>query len=211
MLAIATVGISPAAHANLIANGDFETGTASPWELDGFVHVVGAHSIYGGTDFWFGGGSPAQNGDFAIAFNAGDTQPPNGTVSQSFATVAGLSYRVQYDFGVTDTQIEPVTTHQISASVLGAGDVVLASQTAIDHGPPMPLTTFSFLFTANSNLSTLLFADFAGNPTVSRDGILDNISVTSAIPEPQTYLLVLAGLVLLGFRARRAGWKPARY
>lgn len=32
---------------------------------------------------------------------------------------------------------------------------------------------------------------------------LDKVSLTSAVPEPETYAMLLAGLALLGFTARR--------
>lgn len=72
-----------------------------------------------------------------------------------------------------------------------------------DSNPEQALTTFSFEFIADGNLATLRFTDFTGNSTVSEDGILDNVSVIAVIPEPGTYALLLAGLGLLGFAARR--------
>ncbi|HQC27816.1 MAG TPA: PEPxxWA-CTERM sorting domain-containing protein [Methylotenera sp.] len=53
---------------------------------------------------------------------------------------------------------------------------------------PTVTNTYSFGFTTNSN-------DNVG-------ALLDNVSVT-AVPEPETYALMLAGLGLIGFSARR--------
>jgi hypothetical protein len=182
------------AHANLIANGDFETGVFSPWVINGNVVLRGP----AGGDFWFGGGSTAQNGRFAVMFNAGNTAP-NGTISQTFATVAGEIYEVEYDYGSTASASQSITT-----SVLGSdGSRLLSSQVAVETNPPQALTTFSFLFTADGNQATLRFTDNPLNPTFNQDGILDNVSVLSLIPEPETYTLMLAGLGLLGLAARR--------
>lgn len=64
-----------------------------------------------------------------------------------------------------------------------------------------PFTQFSLLFTpsADGNYS------FGFLTTTSNDNVgalLDNVSVT-AVPEPETYALMLAGLGLIGFSARR--------
>lgn len=198
ILALSGVLAMGSAHANIIVNGDFETGVFGPWLITGNMFLIGT----AGGDFWFGGGSTAQNGTRAVAFNADDTVP-NGTISQSFATVVGETYAVQYDFGATQN-----ATQQITASVLGTSGA-LYSQLVSDSNPLQALTTFSFAFIADGNLATLRFTDFTGNFTVSEDGILDNVSVLGAIPipEPENYALMLAGLGLLGFtvlRRRRA-------
>src|SRR5687768_7351873 len=108
-LAIWGVMTAGSAQANLIVNGDFETGVPSPWIFNGNVAVTGPASA----DFWFGGGSTAQNDSFATVFNAGDTTP-NGVISQTFDTVGGEIYTVQFDYGASQGG-----TQSIIADILG--------------------------------------------------------------------------------------------
>ena len=51
--------------------------------------------------------------------------------------------------------------------------------------------------------------DFVSGSGSRDEFALDDISVTAAIPEPETYALLLAGLALLGFAARRRKLKGA--
>ena len=62
-------------------------------------------------------------------------------------------------------------------------------------------------FIADSSSVTFQFKDV--NPTTSGYDIgLDNVSVT-AVPEPETYALFIAGLGLMGFVARRRKNDPS--
>lgn len=65
---------------------------------------------------------------------------------------------------------------------------------------PGPGATESFSFMAPTNSFVLSFVDATTSGISS--AIIDNIVLT-AIPEPETYAMVLAGLALLGFTARR--------
>jgi hypothetical protein len=196
VVALAAAFAAPA-HANLIVNGGFETGAANPWVVTGPDNNVVIRGPLGG-DFWFGGGSTAQNGSFAAMFNAGD-RAPVGTISQTFATVPNEVYQVTFDYGATLN-----ATQRITASVLGTAGL-LFSLPVVESNPLRALTTFTFAFVADGGQATLRFVDDPNNFTVSQDGILDNVSVIGAIPvpEPETYALMLAGLGLLGFRLRR--------
>jgi hypothetical protein len=71
--------------------------------------------------------------------------------------------------------------------------------------------TVQLVFGANSNRSTGFVTGYSGdiagvgNLPVSTWGSVasDMITLTSAVPEPETYAMLLAGLALLGFAARR--------
>ena len=64
---------------------------------------------------------------------------------------------------------------------------------------PGPGASASFIFFAPSGVLQLSFKDISVGQA---SGIIDNI-VLSAIPEPETYAMLVAGLGLLGFVARR--------
>lgn len=190
---VASVGASPLARAaNIIVNGDFETGSLTPSVANGGPNndVIVVASV--GTNF-FGAGSAAADGNYLVAFNAGNS-PPGGTLSQTFNTLPGARYSVAFDYG---TNGSPETIHAVVNGVGGVTDV-RGSLDVTATFPPAALATRTFGFTADGSTSTLVFLDDSSNPTVSVDGVLDNVSVT-AVPEPglAASLAAVGGIGLL--------------
>ena len=166
-----TAALAAPAHAgptlNLIQNGDFETGTLSPWTASGNLAIANVP--------YFGGGSTATDGRNMVAFNGGN-QPSNGVLAQTFATVAGVQYTVSYSYGTNNG-----TQQSITASVADNLSTTLTSQFTTSVAGSRSLSPSSFVFTADTASSTLSFTYFSGNPTVNTDGLLDNVSVTAVL------------------------------
>jgi hypothetical protein len=118
-----------------------------------------------------------------------------GTLSFDFGgqTVAAVGALFNYYSGMD--ALSPTVT----ISAFGAGGNLLETR------------TLSFSFGAPDDYNLGVFAGFQRNLpeiarfTVSGDSVgVDFVGFTTAVPEPSTYAMLLAGLGLLGFAARRA-------
>lgn len=179
------------ARANLITNGDFETGTLSSWMSTGNVGIAAMP--------YFGLSEPTY-GNYSASFNGGDSVP-NGVLYQTISTVAGTSYTVAFNY--VDNAYASGNSQSITTSAQDGAGQTLSSQSYTSSVPTQP---YSLNFTAISSTTTISFADYPDNNTVSQDGILDNVSVNiaTAVPEPSSLALLVFGATGVVTMRRRA-------
>jgi PEP-CTERM motif len=191
---VATVFVAPAHAANLITNGDFSGGT--------YTSTVGGNTSNMDPNGWTpnagfnlnpGYNHPTfVNGLSALSIGNYDFQPL-ATLSQTFSDLSGSSYTVNfsaYDGGANGG--DPNAYLQVSA---GGQSVTLNDTVA---GPFQP---YNFTFTGAGSDSLSISAQT--NPS---EWYVTNVSVNgavAAVPEPETYAMLLAGLGLIGFIAYR--------
>jgi hypothetical protein len=193
LLAFAAAGASAT---ELVTNGSFEDGGAG-WgstETVGFA-PISAYINCCGID---GSGYPAANGVAAAFFGWG--QQTGGTIFQDLTTVAGQTYTVNFSYGaISGSALQTMTVSASNgSSLLGSLDVGAYGTT----NQAALVSPYSFTFVANSSSTHLLFSDTSAT-SINTDALVDRVSVTAAVPEPETYAMLLAGLGLVGFAARR--------
>ncbi len=218
-LAVAAIAIlATSAHAaTLLTNGSFETPVVPAGTFLSFG--VGSSAITGwvvvgpaGTSVSPVSGTFSQNG---VAFTAQDGIQwldltgfnINSTegVSQTVGTTIGNRYQLSYFVGNTTGGGIFGTTSTVNVSVNGVPTFSDTNSTVSPAAQNWQQFTHTFVATGASTILALL----NGDPVSDNNNGLDNVVLldlgpaVGAVPEPETYAMLLAGLGLLGFVARR--------
>lgn len=221
-----TVCTALSAHAsNLVTNGDFEVLTngagqlgfntnATGWNTTGYNFVfnantadtTGASGYYGGLTLWGpnngstnGFGNSPTGGNFLAADGAYWTEPVQQTIT---GLNAGQKYTVAFDWAAAQQHgYDGPQTEQWAVS-LGNETHSTAVYSNTSHGFSGWMHE-SYTFTATSSSEVLSFLA-VGTPTgVPPFSLLDGVTMVAAVPEPETWALMLCGLGLIGGMQRR--------
>ncbi|UXH79698.1 DUF642 domain-containing protein [Roseateles amylovorans] len=176
---------------NLLNNGSFES-TA--------LRSGGWH-VYSGIDGWTVGrnGVEVRNNVSGSAVDGHnfvelDTSA-NSSISQSFATVAGATYALSFSYANRGDNR--------GAASNGLGWTVGGLTGVVGNNTSTTWATYSTEFIGTGQTMTLSFAALGRSDSfgTSLDGV--SVRMLSAVPEPQSMALMLAGLAALGVVARR--------
>lgn len=206
-MALALCAATPASAVtvNLVTNGGFESPT-----IGTFYQNYGAHTNDPYSGLAFPGWSVTTNnvdivsqlsGPFPGAAYQGTQYldlvgyGSTGGVSQTFGTVAGRTYNLFFAFSNNPGSLPSASA---DFSVFGTQSLLSGS---VSHGGATPSAlnwaTLSRSFIADSTSTTLTFTNTVGG---ANGGVfLDGVSVSSAVPEPSTWAMMLIGFAGLGF------------
>jgi len=175
------------ANANLVANGSFEADSQS----------AGTWNILSSLTGWTGSAELRNNvaGTASDGFNFVELDTTgNSSIYQDFTGLSGL-YNLSFDYSARPGVAKD--SNPIQAWWNGA---LLTTVTSNGIGKSdNNWLTLDFLVSGTGN-DKLTFT--AAGISDSYGGSLDNVILT-AVPEPETYGMMLAGLGLIGFVARR--------
>lgn len=126
-------------------------------------------------------------------------------VSQAVATTAGHRYELTFFVGNTTGGSVFGTTSTVNVAVNGVQS--FAAVNSIANATALSWQQFTYDFVATGASTLLAFSN--GDPGDDNSNGLDSIAladlgpVAAPVPEPETYALMLAGLTIVGWAARR--------
>lgn len=198
LLALALIAsplIASAATPNLLVNGSFEDNAIANGSWNNRSSLSGWTAGNLGVELRNNVSGSALDGKNFVELDT----TGNSWISQSFATVAGQTYQLSFAYAQRPDQ-RGAASNGITWS---AGNI---GPTLVGQDASTAWTTVQTQFVATGSSTTLKFAA-AGNSD-SFGTSLDKVSV-SAVPEPESYALMLAGLAAVSFIARRRGQRKA--
>jgi len=173
------------ANTNLVVNGGFETGDFTGWTVsDTSLTTAGSLGPHSGIH-------EADLGNRSLS-----------TLQQSIPTVAGTAYTVDLWIG----RLGQLAGGDAFSLAVGFAGTTFVNLTALTLPLNSPYAEYSASIIAASTSSPLIIT-YVDQPSYI---LIDDVSVTAAVPEPAEGLLMLSGLVFvcaLTSRARRTQGK----
>lgn len=190
--------IAPASAANLLVNGSFESPTGVGYEIvmGGSNRITGWTTVNNGVE-WFNATGWGGAADGVMVVDLANYTYTGGGIQQSFATVVGQRYDLDFSLSTMAGFGRDGTAH-FDVSVNGQE----FDYDLVNLGTQMHWEQQSLSFVATAATTTLRFANLQ-NP-FQHFANVDGVSVqVSAVPEPATGTSLMAGLGVLAFLSRR--------
>jgi len=190
LAAVFTAALAGVAPASVIVNGGFESGTFSgaPFDTLGAGNTNLTNWTVGGNSIdWIGSYWQPSQGNRSIDLSGNGA----GSLSQTFATVAGQVYKVTFDLAGNPDGGPTVKTLGVQATGNAAQSYTF--DTTGWNRFNMGWAGQTYLFTATGTSTTLTFTSTTATPY---GPALDNV-VVDPVPEPLS-LVVFGGLVVGG-------------
>ena len=207
--ALAAIATSAHASTNLLTNGSFENGFTG-WTLsgttgDGYPESVitynnsapyptGAFNESVPADT-FSTASPDAAGTHAAYFVSDEA---NELLTQTVSLVAGRSYTAGFDY------YAPFNGSANNGDALLTGFINGVGSTMLNLGTVTPgaWNEFTYAFTATASGPTQAGFEFEAANVPSKDIVIDRAFITSAVPEPSSWIMMLGGIALMGAALR---------
>jgi hypothetical protein len=164
---VGMVHATPVNAASLVQNGGFESGLTG-WTAEGNLDVLTGN---------FSCCQPSEGESF-ISFNGGN-QLPNGILSQVFNTIADSIYLLSFDLAKGGLGVGAAA---LEVSLNGSSPLLFEIASLEEGGNPGSYSSFQYLFTADSDITTLSFFDVSSNAGAAFDTLLDNVSLVPTVP-----------------------------
>ena len=205
------------AKANLLVDGGFDNPQVAP--SFGFYTNYGTNtgdSHYGGSQFDGVGGWVITSGNVDLVYQTGGwpappASPPNyldltgttaGAIAQTFATIANQWYKLEFYYSNN-----PNGSPNPDRATVQIGSLTDTIEHYNANSGDLQWSHYSINFQAAGSSTTLSFSQL--DNCCSGGILLDSVSVT-AVPEPATWAMMIAGFLGVGFLAyRRRSAGPA--
>lgn len=202
---VALLGFSGLAAADLINNGSFESVNQNSGTWSIYNNLAGWNVGSNGVEIRNNNAGSAYDGKNFVELDTTN----NSSISQSFSAVAGYTYELSFAYSARNflsgsSNPAESNSNKIGVTVSQGNNSYLNGVVAGSNDTNgNQWLSMSYTFKAlSSGTATLMFAALGNSD--SYGGSLDAVSLTvSAVPEPETYAMFLAGLGLMVGVARR--------